>query len=126
MTTLEANIDITRAPNGILKSVSLALPVWTKESEDGFLSVNIPILGIKTFAKDESDVDSAINEAITLFCQNAEDFGNGLENELKLAGWNSSDRKFLQSSLYWATNDDIIDLILETGDFYTETLELTA
>ncbi|SFT42112.1 hypothetical protein SAMN04489724_0680 [Algoriphagus locisalis] len=126
MTTLEANIDITRNPEGILKSVSLALPVWTKESEDGFLSVNIPILGIKTFAKDEADVDSAIKEAITLFCLNAEDFGNGLENELKMAGWNSSERKFHNSSLYWATNDDIIDLIIETGSPYSETLELTA
>lgn len=126
MITQEANIDIIRNDKGALKSVSVALPVWTKESEDGVLSIDVPILGIKTFAKNELDVDSAISEAIHLFCVNSEEFGNGLENELKLAGWNFSNRKFSQASLYWGTNDDIIDLILETGSPYTETLELIA
>ncbi|MEZ4809236.1 MAG: hypothetical protein R2819_02645 [Allomuricauda sp.] len=126
MITQEANIDIIRSQEGVLKSVSVAFPVWIKDREDGFLSVDIPILGIKTFAKDESDVDSAIKEAIILFCLNSEEFGNGLENELKLAGWNFSSRKFTSASLYWGTNDDIIDLILETGSPFTETLELSA
>ena len=122
--TQEANIDIIRNSKGVLKSVSVALPVWAKEGEDGFLSIDVPILGIKTSSKDESDVDSAIREAIHLFCLNSEEFGNGLENELKLAGWNFSDKKFSGSSLYWGTNDDIIDSILETGNPFTETLEL--
>ncbi|VAW16546.1 hypothetical protein MNBD_BACTEROID03-689 [hydrothermal vent metagenome] len=125
MITQEANINILRN-DGVLKTVSVALPVWTKDGEDGFLSVDIPILGIKTFAKDDSDVDSAIREAIHLFCLNAEEFGNGLENELKLTGWNFSNRSFSEASLYWGTNDDIIDMILETGNSYTEILELTA
>lgn len=126
MTTQEANIDIIRDSRGILKSVSLALPVWTKEAEDGFLSVNIPVLGIKTFAENDSDVDSAIKESITLFCLNAEEFGNGLENELRLVGWNATNRSFEKSSLSWFTNDDILGLIFETGDSYSETLELSA
>lgn len=124
--TQEANIDIVRNDMGILKSISVALPVWAKVSDDGSLSVDVPILGIKTSAKDESDVDSAIREAIHLFCLNSEEFGNGLENELELGGWNFSNRKFSKSSLYWGTDDDIIDSILETGNPFTETFELIA
>jgi hypothetical protein len=125
MITQEANVDVLRK-EGVLKSVAITLPVWAKEGDDGFLSVDIPFLGIKTSAKNDSDVDSAIREAIHLFCLNAEEFGNGIESELKLAGWNFSNRSFSESSLFWGTNDDIIDMILETGSPFTETLELIA
>ena len=125
MTTLEANIDVIRE-NGKLKSVSVALPVWTKEQEDGFLAVDIPMLGIKTFAKDENDTMVAIKEAIILFCINSEDFGHGLETELKLAGWNFSSRNYQDASLYYGVSDEIIEQIMQTGDPYSETFMLPA
>ena len=121
----EANIDIVRA-DGILRSVAVTLPIWTKELEDGTLSVDAPMLGIKTFAKNEDDVFTAVKEAAHLFFINCEEFGGGLENELKLAGWGFKSHEIDSASLYWGINDDVIEQIMSTGDSFSETLELVA
>lgn len=125
MSKQEANIDIVRK-DGRLHLVSIALPIWAKIKEDGFLSVDIPMLNIITTAKNEDDVEVALNEALTLFCLNSEKFGSGLENELKIAGWSFTQLSDNKSSLCWGTHDDVIDRIMSTGDDISQILEISA
>ena len=87
MNTIEANIEITRA-NDKLVSISVSMPVWSKESEfDGNIHVHLPLLDIDTIASDEKDAEFAIKEAIQSFCIASEKFGEGLEKELQALGW---------------------------------------
>lgn len=120
----EANIEINRI-DGKLSSITIDMPIWDKIVEDEFMSVNIPFLGIKTFAKDEIDAQESIKECINLFCVTSEKFGNGLETELRLLGWEfiSEDKESVVMS--FNTSNVIFDQIMETGDKFVETLELT-
>lgn len=47
------------------------------------LNVSIPSLAMKTIAKDENDIQSAVDEAIVSFFLVSEMFGKGFKNELK-------------------------------------------
>jgi len=119
----EANIEINRK-DGKLFSISVDMPIWDKIVEDDFMSVNIPFLGIKTFARDEEDAQQAIKECINLFCISSEKFGNGLEAELKLIGWDFVSRDANSTVMAFTTSNFIFDQILQTGDKFVETLEL--
>lgn len=121
----EASIDIVRNGN-VLISVSVEMPIWDKLGEDGFMSVNIPLLGIKTFAKDVEDSDVAVEEAIKSFCLNSEKFGNGVENDLKKIGWEFTSQKENTTSMsFFVTNSNsVIDQIMQTGDQFVQKLEL--
>lgn len=123
MITLKANIDVVRE-DGKLKTASVALPIWIKQREDDVLFVDIPMLNISTTAWDENDVETSLKEALTLFFLNCEKFGTGVENELKLAGWNFTQTKGDKTSMCWGTDDEVIERILSTGNDFAQTLEL--
>ncbi len=123
----EANIDILRK-DGKLVSAFVSMPIWDKLGMDDFISVNIPLFGIKTFAKDENDADKAIHEALTAFCINAEKFGKGLEEELKSIGWKiipSKSNENFSSMVYSVSNtNSVLDQIMQTGEQVSQRLEL--
>lgn len=124
MNSTGANIDIVRG-GGKLNSVSVALPVWSKNQIDGTLSVSIPMLNINTVAWNDADVQVALTEALTLFVLNCEKFGEGLENELKLAGWNFTNKSSNKTSMCWGTDDEVIERIMATGNDFAQTLEMS-
>lgn len=124
MNTTEASIEVTHSKDKKLVSVSVSLPVWIKESEHGNWKVELPLLGIETIAKSELDAETAIDEAITLFCIVAQQFGQGLAKELEALGWHRVDRKngepiqgFTLSS---DTADALLDRLLQTGESYAK------
>jgi len=119
MKTSEANIEITRADHA-LSSISVIMPTW-KHQEDNSLSVNIPLFGIKTFAKDIDDTEAATNEAITCFCIASEKFGQGIEKELEAIGWVSlvnGNNSILNYSI--ESSDIVLEQIMETGDQFAK------
>lgn len=122
----EASIEIIRK-QGKLQSISVAMPIWDKPTEDGFLSVNIPLFGIKTFATDESDGEIAINEALRAFCINSEKFGKGLETDLKIIGWNFVEQSetLCLMSFSVSNSNSVIDQIMQTGEQFARKLELS-
>jgi hypothetical protein len=119
MNILEANIKLTRK-NHKLVSVSVNMPIWNKHSEYGKLEVILPMLGIKTIAKDENDAEKAIEEAIISFCIVAERFGQGIEKELESLNWIAVDDASGEPILgYNVTDpDSVIERILQTGENY--------
>jgi hypothetical protein len=119
----EANIDIMRKGNK-LSSVSVVMPIWDKQGQDDVLVIEIPLLGMKTFAKDENDAEVAVQESIELFCLNAEKFGKGLESELKILGWsfNNQDTEF--TSMSFNSKNVVYDHIMQTGEQVAHKLEL--
>jgi hypothetical protein len=126
MQSNEANIEIIRV-DGKLISISVVMPMWDKVGMDETFKINIPLFGIKTFAKNNiSDVDIAVEEAVKIFCNNAEKFGAGLENELRILGWSyngSIDNKI--SMVYNVSENDIVmEQIMETGEQYAHTHNL--
>jgi hypothetical protein len=122
MNTTEANIKITR--NGDkTSSVSVFMPIWNKQSDQGHLLVKLPLLGIETIAKDEKDAEKAIEEAITSFCTIAEKFGQGLEKELMSLGWTAVDGKTGEPVLGYAISDEsdadaLLERLMQTGENY--------
>tara|TARA_R110002072_G_scaffold303042_1_gene491769 strand:- start:4795 stop:5175 length:381 start_codon:yes stop_codon:yes gene_type:complete len=125
MTSNEANIDIVRKGT-TLNTVSIAMPVWDKPSNDGFISIDIPLFGIKTFAKNDDDANTAIEESIRLFCLSAEKFGRGLEFELVNMGWTiTSDANGLTClSFTIPETSTVIEQIMHTGDQFAKKLEI--
>ena len=123
--TVSGNIEIKRV-KGKLDTVSVVMPIWDKTIEDGFLSINIPLFAISTFAKNESDIDQAVREAITLFCTNAEKFGNGLESELRILGWNSGETKNNMTTLSFEVSqrNQVFGQVMQTGEQFAEKLDI--
>lgn len=122
----EANIDIVRE-NNLLKSVSIAMPIWDKVGNDDLLAIDIPLFGIKTVAKDHADAVIAIKESVQLFCLSAEKFGKGLETELKVMGWSfvEQSKEFTSMSFSVPSQNTVINQIMETGGQFAQTLELS-
>lgn len=50
---------------------------------DGFVKITIPNLGIVTWASDFEDAQVAITEAVNIFADSSDKFGDGFEEELK-------------------------------------------
>lgn len=125
MTPNEANIDIIRRDNNLV-TVSVAMPVWDKPSNDGFISIDIPMFGIKTFAESDKDANSAIEESIRLFCMSAEKFGRGLEFELVNMGWNITSDKDGLTCMSFSIPETftVIEQIMHTGDQFAKRLEI--
>ncbi len=119
MNIIEANIEITRAGEKLV-SISVSMPVWSKESEfDGNILVQLPLLDIDTIAKDEQDAEIAIKEAIQSFCVAAEKFGEGIEKELQALGWKRVDQNGNPVLGFCVSEtDDLLERLLQTGDNY--------
>ncbi len=119
MRVQEANIKITRE-GGKLSSISVQMPIWNKISEHGNLIVELPVLGIKTIAKDDNDAEKAIEEAIISFCIISERFGQGIEKELEALNWVHSDNESGEPVLGYNIDDPdaVLERILETGENY--------
>lgn len=117
MNTIDANIEITRHGKTLF-SVSVIMPTWNKMEDDNVLSVNIPLLGIKTFAKNEDDAEEAVKEAIQCFCLSAEKFGQGLEKELQTLGWLRSKNEEKHVLLDYSVSDNnyVLEQIMQTGE----------
>lgn len=125
MKITEASIEIIRK-DGKLFSVFVTMPIWDKIGEDDFLSINIPLFGIKTFAKNEVDAEIAINEVLQSFCINSENYGKGLENELKTIGWEflEQDSSFTSMAYRVPNSNSVIDSIMQTGEQVVQKFEL--
>lgn len=119
METTEANIIISRI-DGKVASISVQMPIWSKESEfDKNLLVKLPLLGIDTIAKNDEDAEIAIKEAIQSFCMAAEKFGEGLESELQALGWKRVDEDGNHILGFCVSETDaLLDRLLQTGDNY--------
>lgn len=119
MNTIEANIEITRADDKLV-SISVSMPVWSKESEfDGNIHVQLPLLNIDTIASDEKDAEFAIKEAIQSFCIASEKFGEGVEKELQALGWKQVDQDGNHILGFCVSEtDELLDRLLQTGDNY--------
>ncbi len=121
----EANIDIVRK-SGQLKSVAIQMPIWDKSLDDESISINLPLLGLKTFAFEDSDTVTAIQELIQAFCINCEKFGHGLEAELSKIGWVQSavDVDKVRMSFQIQSSNVVLDQIMQTGDQFVEVLQI--
>ncbi|MBS1743952.1 MAG: hypothetical protein JST81_13040 [Bacteroidetes bacterium] len=119
MNTIEANIEITRTGDKLV-SISVSMPVWSKESEfDGNIHVQLPLLNIDTIASDEKDAEFAIKEAIQSFCIASEKFGEGVEKELQALGWKQVDQDGNHILGFCVSEtDELLDRLLQTGDNY--------
>lgn len=121
----EANIEIVRN-NDKISSISIFMPVWDKVGYDGFLTIELPLLGIKTFAKNESFSDKSIDESVRLFIISSEKHGRGIETELKSLGWGfdsqSKDKTVMSFGI--GNTSFVIDQVMKTGDQYSKTFEL--
>jgi hypothetical protein len=114
----EANIEITRKRNKLV-SISVSMPIWTKESTCGNINIQIPCLLIETMAKDDKDAEKAIQEAIQSFCKASEEFGQGVEKELQSIGWKHVDQHGKPVLGYSVSDTNaVINRILETGESY--------
>lgn len=122
MQTNEANIEIIRKDKKLF-SISVVMPMWDKVGDDGFLKLDIPLFGIRTFAKDLEDAEMAIEEAIKVFCINAEKFGAGIENELRILGWSHNLENDESISMVYNVSDTnvVMEQIMETGEQYAHT-----
>ena len=123
--TVSGDIEIKRI-KGKLSAISVVMPIWDRTIEDGYLSVSIPLFAISTFAKDESDVDQAVREAIISFCVNAEKFGNGLERELRVLGWSCGETKENMTTLSFEVSqrNQIFEQVMQTGEQFAEKLDV--
>ena len=122
MQTNEANIEIKKT-NGIIESVSVIMPTWHKvEDGNSFTTVNIPLLGMKTFANTNNDSFVAINEAIKCFCIASEKFGQGIVKELQTIGWSIKEEtdKCILMHYNIAPTDFVLEQIMETGDQFAK------
>lgn len=121
----EANIEIIRV-NGELKSLAVQMPIWDKILDDESISINIPLLGLKTFAFNDGDTLTAIQQLIQAFCINSERFGMGVEAELSKIGWvkNSVEESKVRMSYQISGSNVILDQIMQTGDQFVEVLEI--
>lgn len=121
MKTTEGNIEIKRN-EGKLSSISVIMPTWRKQEHDSIISINVPLLGLKTIAKDFDDADKAIEEAIRCFCIAAEKFGQGFEAELQTLGWEVSKGEKDESLLTFGIESGnlVFEQIMETGEQFAE------
>jgi hypothetical protein len=119
MNTTEANIKITRNGKKI-SSISVFMPIWNKQSDQGNLLVQLPLLGIETIAKDENDAEKAIDEAIASFCIVSEKFGQGIEKELQALGWIHIDDETGEPVLGYNVSDTdvMLERLMLTGENY--------
>lgn len=124
----EANIEIFR-DNGSLSKISVIMPKWnTPEEDDSICGINIPLFGLKTFAKNEDDAKVAIKEAILCFCISAEKFGKGIEVELQALGWSleEEDKNRVLLAYKVSSSDVVLEQIMQTGEPYSnDNLEIT-
>jgi hypothetical protein len=122
----EAHIEINRE-GGSLSSINVTMPVWDKTESDDFLSVSLPLFGgLKTTAKDEFDAQQALKELIILFCKNCEEFGLGLEAELRIIGWSLVSQTSTKSIMDFEIEQNVVfDELLKTGDNISENLQIT-
>lgn len=123
MKTSEANIKITRHGDESI-TVSVLMPIWIKSEDDGSFLVDIPLLAMKTFAKDENDVEKAANEAVKSFCIAADKFGKGLEAELAFLKWELLEEEEDNLLFNFSSSDDVYGQMMQTGEKYSEKLEL--
>jgi len=124
--TTSGSIEIKRS-KGKLDTITVVMPIWDKTIEDGFLSINIPLFAVSTFAKDVSDIDEAVREAITLFCVNSEKFGKGLENDLRVLGWNHGKtiKELTTLTFEVSQKNQVFGQVMQTGEQFAEKLDIT-
>lgn len=119
MNSSKAKIKIFR--NGeTLTCISVNMPTWAKETNQGNLLVKLPLLGIETIAKDEIAAERAIEEAIASFCIAAEEFGQGVEKELQALGWVLVDSESGEPLFGYNVSeaDALLKRLMQTGENY--------
>jgi hypothetical protein len=119
MGTRDISMKISRI-GGQLVGVSMIMPTWLEERENGSFSVKLPLLGdIQSYAQGEEDVTIAVNEIVELFCLAAEKFGKGLEKELEMLGWEKVSPKAKNKTVallrYKSNNSPVFDSMAQTG-----------
>ena len=101
-------------------SVSVSMPIWTKQTDHCSIGISLPMLGIETVAKNEEDTDKAIEEAIAAFCVVADKFGQGIVKELQSLGWINVDGKSGEPILGYniSDTDAFLERLIQTGSKY--------
>lgn len=113
----EANIEIVRQDEKLF-SIALQMPKWNKIGLDGTITVKMPLFGLKTYATNDEDAETAAEEAIKSFCLMAEKFGEGLEKELELLGWTLFSVAENKCNLVFNVSDTdfVFEQVLQTGE----------
>lgn len=111
----EASIEVGRTDDGVLASIKIEMPIWTKRAEDNTVRVGLPLFGLTTFADDRDDAEIAIKEAIICFCMCAEKFGHGLDTELKDLGW-TPEQVNSHSSFSVESDSPFMEEMMRTGE----------
>jgi len=112
-------IEILRSSQGILSSVNAILPAWTKQDSDDKIYIEIPVLGIKTYAISEDDIQLAVEEALQCFCLASEELSHSLESQLESLGWEKKD-----SVLTLNPPNEVYASILNTADNFSMQLQI--
>jgi len=125
MEDFKANIKIVRHGEELF-SIAVIMPFWNRLKEDNTILVDIPLFGIKTFARNEEDAEVAVDEAVRSFCIAAEKFGKGIEAELASLGWRFEEEEDEDenSMLNYNPHDAVLAQIMETGERCSNNLVL--
>ncbi|KAF0240178.1 MAG: hypothetical protein Q8K64_09065 [Sediminibacterium sp.] len=122
MKTAEANIEIVKVGNE--STISIIMPTWQKIEEDNdFITVNIPLFGLKTISNSQEDTITAIHEALKCFLISSNRFGQGVEKELQALGWVIIEKDENKTLLSYSieSSDFVLEQIMETGDQFVDT-----
>ena len=96
-----------------LESVSVIMPIWDKENQDGSKSINMPFFGINFHAVEGMNIEELTHDAIKGFCLNCERFGFGLETELIALGWEHFSNNTM---VYKVVDNFVFEQMVNTGD----------
>lgn len=88
----------------------------------------MPLFHTQTWARDEADVEIAVEQSVKSFCKVAEKFGQGLEKELQAMGWIIINDKTNEPAMEFDIRniDAALNQILRTSKrSFNKNLELT-
>lgn len=117
---MEATIELLRDDNQKLTQVNCILPVWIRQKSD-FIDILLPTIGIETFCEFENEIEEAVEEATKAFFLISEDFGLGLEDELKFFGWKSDEE---DNNVFDLVEESKLSSLLGAADSQSMELEL--
>jgi hypothetical protein len=127
MSTIESSIKIVRN-EGKLVSFAVIMPIEVDESTDGNFRIYMPLFYSEAVAKDESDVEKAVEEFVIDYCRDAEESGPGIETELQELGWVIIDDKANESAFEFYIKDVVAlldPLLIYKMRSFNKNLELT-
>lgn len=111
MKVTDSAIELT-IKNHKVSEAKAILPIWVRKGDDKKHYINIPMLGLQTYADTEEDIEEAVNEAFIIFCKAADEHGLGIDSELEFIGWKKSDENLFELS---KSRKPFINELVKTG-----------